>query len=263
VRDTEFVWPGPNKLQPEYAEEAMNMRGRPPKPIGLRNTARSRLGVAMRELREAAEITLTAMAHDLGYSLAHLSRIEHGLDAASLAVVKAYDERLGCDGLLMSIYATVLDEREEFRLQRTDRPRPEKSGVSVRLDIAEAIQRRDGRRDSSKFEGEGGVADGALVAQGQPFIKSWKIRNAGELPWINRYLARIGALDGPGLVSSPRRFPIETTSPGDSVEVTALLKAPKLPGTCIANFKMVYADGLLCFPDKYTTGLAVEIVVLP
>ncbi|HTB48562.1 MAG TPA: hypothetical protein VK712_00585 [Verrucomicrobiae bacterium] len=44
-------------------------------------------------------------------------------------------------------------------------------------------------------------------------------------------------------------------------EITALLKAPTYDCSSIAYFKMVDADGRLCFPDNYQLGLDVLVRV--
>ena len=70
-----------------------------------------------------------------------------------------------------------------------------------------------------------------------------------------------GPLTGPGLITSLRFVEILATEPGAVVEITALLKAPTYDCTSIAYWKMVDADGRLCWPDSYQLGLDVVVRV--
>ena len=54
---------------------------------------------------------------------------------------------------------------------------------------------------------------------------------------------------------------IADTEPGELAEIAAPLKAPTYDCSSIAYFKMVDADGALCFPDSYQLGLDVLVRV--
>jgi hypothetical protein len=96
---------------------------------------------------------------------------------------------------------------------------------------------------------------------GQVFEQTWRVRNSGKVAWKGRKLERQGPLTGPGLISSLRFVDIADTKPGADVAVTALLKAPTYDCSSIAYFKMVDAEGRLCFPDSYQLGLDVLVRV--
>jgi hypothetical protein len=66
---------------------------------------------------------------------------------------------------------------------------------------------------------------------------------------------------GPGLITSPRYVDISHTQPDKVAQITAPLKAPTYDCSSIAYFKMVDADGALCFPDSYQLGLDVLVRV--
>ncbi len=53
------------------------------------------------------------------------------------------------------------------------------------------------------------------------------------------------------------------TQPGSLVEISAPLKAPTYKATSIAYFKMVDAEGRLCFPGAYQVGLEVVVLTRP
>lgn len=73
-----------------------------------------------------------------------------------------------------------------------------------------------------------------------------------------------GPLIGPGLITSSERYiPVPDTEPGEIAEIAeieAILKTPGYDCASIAYFKMVDADGFLCFPDEHQLGLDVLIL---
>lgn len=94
------------------------------------------------------------------------------------------------------------------------------------------------------------------------FVKTWWIENTGTVPWVGRRLERQGPLTGPGLITSPtRHVDVPDTGAGETAEVQAVLRAPGYDCTSIAYYKMVDAEGNLCFPDTYQLGLDVLVRV--
>jgi hypothetical protein len=116
--------------------------------------------------------------------------------------------------------------------------------------------------DASRFVRDVEGADGMVLAPNQRFTKVWEIQNVGSLVWEGRYLQRLGAPEGPGLIRSAARVPLPTTRPGETVQVRVEMEAPSTEGTTIARFKMVDKDGSLCFPDRYPEGLFVTVNVV-
>ena len=105
------------------------------------------------------------------------------------------------------------------------------------------------------------IPHGSLMSPGQRFTKTWRIRNSGTVPWRGRRLERQGPLNGPGLIRSERYVEIPDTKPGEIAKIDAPLQAPGYDCTSIAYFKMVDAEGSLCFPDNYQLGLDVLVMV--
>ena len=96
---------------------------------------------------------------------------------------------------------------------------------------------------------------------GEVFVKTWRVRNSGTVTWEGRQLERQGPTTGPGLITSLRHVDIPDTKPGEVAEITTGLKAPTYDCSSIAYFKMVDAEGNLCFPDDYQLGLDVLVRV--
>jgi hypothetical protein len=96
---------------------------------------------------------------------------------------------------------------------------------------------------------------------GEIFEQTWRVRNSGIAPWIGRRLERQGPNTGPGLITSHAFIAIPDTRPGSKATIHAPLKAPTYDCASIAYFKMVDNRGDFCFPDNYTLGLDVLVLV--
>lgn len=234
--------------------EAKRGRGRPPKPITPTKSARSRLGRALRQLRENEEISLAEFASLSTYSEGHLSRVEHGETAPSRELVEAYENRLRSDGLLMSLYEMLLVEQRQARLAQRGGSSSTRSEEPIR-----PAETRPG--DRSEFVADLTLPDGSAVAADEPLEKCWRLRNAGTVVWRDRRLERIGPCSGPATISSHHDVPIANTQPGETVDVVVQLVAPSLPGTAIAYWQMVDSEGRPCFPDRYAEGIYALLVV--
>jgi hypothetical protein len=199
----------------------------------------------MRRLREVASWSVTQTAREFGCSPSHISRVElHGA-RPSRELVHFYEETFEGDGMLLSLFAVVEHAAEQNR-RRFGGHRPR---------LVRAVP-----GDATAFVDDT-IPHGTLMEPGLLFVKSWRIRNVGAVPWRGRRLERQGPLSGPGLITSQRHVPIEDTEPGQIAEIDALLKAPGYDCTSIAYFKMVDREGFLCFPDEHQLGLDVLVRV--
>lgn len=199
----------------------------------------------MQKLRLANNVTGRQIAQEFGCSPAHISRIEQGSTKPSRELVQFYDDRLDGEGMLLSLYEAAVHAPEQER-RRAGGKRPK---------LQRALP-----GDASAFVGDT-IPHGTLMTPSQVFEKVWTIRNSGTVPWSGRRLERQGPLTGPGLITSERYAAVPTAKPGETVQITAQLKAPSYDCTSIAYWKMVDADGALCFPDAYQLGLDVLVRV--
>ncbi len=184
------------------------------------------------------------VAEAFGCSPSHISRVEQG-SKPSRELVQFYEDTFEAEGLLLSLFE-VAEHAPEQERRRAGGRRPK---------LRRAIP-----GDASTFLGDT-IPHGSLMEPGQVFEKVWRVRNSGTVIWEGRKLERQGPLTGPGLITSERLVPIPDAEPGETVEITAQLKAPGYDCTSIAYFKMVDADGALCFPDAYQLGLDVLVRV--
>lgn len=185
------------------------------------------------------------VAEAFGCSPSHISRVEQGSAKPTRALVQFYEDTFQADGLLLSLFEVAEHASEQERRREGGR-RPK---------LYRAIE-----GDASTFVGDT-IPHGTLMEPGQVFEQTWQIRNSGTVPWTGRRLERQGPLTGPGLISSLRFVPVPDTKPGETAAITAPLKAPTYDCSSIAYFKMVDADGRLCFPDNYQLGLDVLVRV--
>lgn len=220
-------------------------RGRPEQPpVLVARQPATVLGWTMRKLREVAGWTVTRAAKEYGCSPSHLSRVERG-SKPSRELVQFYEEQFNGDGMLLSLL-DVAEYNAEQNRRRFGGRRPR---------MVRALE-----GDATAFVDDT-VPHGTVLGPGELFVKTWRIRNVGRIPWTGRRLERQGPLTGPGLITSFRYVDIPDTQPGEAVEIDALLKAPGYDCTSIAYFKMVDSEGFLCFPDEHQLGLDVLIRV--
>jgi hypothetical protein len=115
--------------------------------------------------------------------------------------------------------------------------------------------------DDSDFVGDVTFPDGSPVHVNERFTKIWEIRNAGSVPWQDRYLVRQTPQDQ-DLCSSPQRVPVPLTQPHHNVQISVPLTAPSLPGSCRIDWKMTDANGTKFFPNE-SKGLYMTVNVIP
>jgi transcriptional regulator with XRE-family HTH domain len=202
------------------------------------------LGWSMQKLRLVNGWTGKQVGEAFGCSPSHISRVEGGA-MPSRELVQFYEDTFQGDGLLLSMYEVAVHAPEQDRRRA--------GGRHPRL-------HRAAPGDASTFVGDT-IPHGTLMAPGHGFEKVWRIKNSGIVPWRGRRLERQGPLTGPGLITSLRHADIPDTAPGEIAEIKALLKAPTYDCTSVAYFKMVDAEGRLCFPDNYQLGLDVLVRV--
>lgn len=213
-------------------------------PVGDRPD--QHVGAMLHGLRQQAGVTQAAIAADLEIDQGYISRIERGKQPAPERVIRYYGQRFGAADLL----ASLVDIAREADRQRRKR--------SPLLIARQARYPLDG--DQSAFVSET-PPDGSTVPCGATFTKTWTIRNSGSVPWQERRLRRVGPTTGPWTLTSARFTPIPDTEPGKTVSISVQLKAPQMETAAVAQWKMVDKDELLYFPDRYSVGLALYVLV--
>jgi transcriptional regulator with XRE-family HTH domain len=203
------------------------------------------LGWSMQKLRIVNGWTGKQVAEAFGCSPSHISRVEAGSSKPSRELVQFYEQTFEADGLLLSLFEVAEHAGEQER-RRAGGRRPR---------LYRAVP-----GDASTFLGDT-IPHGTRMEPGQVFEQTWRVRNSGSVLWEGRRLERQGPLTGPGLISSLRFVDVPDTKPGQVAKITAPLKAPTYDCSSIAYFKMVDADGKLCYPDHFQLGLDVLVRV--
>ena len=207
---------------------------------------RQLLAGAMRDARLGKGLTLADLAARIGVSKGFLSEAERGLKPPSPRIAGAYDHLLECDGVLIGLHE---DYQAAVSLE---------SSLHLRQEPAEVSRQVPG--DAVEFLSES--PDGIELTEGEPHVKTWTVRNAGSVLWEGRRLRRTGRLRGREIPASEESVPIARTAPGETVTFEVTLHCAREAGTRILRFKMVDADGQLCFPDD-EYGVTVEVTSVP
>jgi Tol biopolymer transport system component len=109
-------------------------------------------------------------------------------------------------------------------------------------------------RNDSAFVLDVSIPDGAHIAPGASFTKTWRIRNSGTCTWDASYWLNFTSgerMDGPQSMALG-----ETVPPGGEVDLSIDLIAPQADGTYQGQWQLVAPDGIPFGAKPY-----VEIVV--
>ncbi|MFB9469225.1 NBR1-Ig-like domain-containing protein [Nonomuraea salmonea] len=101
------------------------------------------------------------------------------------------------------------------------------------------------------------ITDGTEIRASQVFTKTWDLRNAGTVPWKDRYLVREGP--GGGCTTEPK-VRVPDADPGETVTITVQVTAPSNPTVCHVSWKMADAQGHHYFPQL--TGIWFDVIVV-
>ena len=116
--------------------------------------------------------------------------------------------------------------------------------------------------DESTFVEDVTIPDGSIMKPGEPFTKTWRLRNTGTVSWRGRFLSRVGVGDGVSMPKSPPKVEISDTGPGETVDISVKMVAPTSQGQTKVTFKMTDEFGQLYFPSpEYSYGIYCEIIV--
>lgn len=102
--------------------------------------------------------------------------------------------------------------------------------------------------DHGRFITDVTYPDCSHVRRGATFLKVWRFKNAGTVPWRGYSLHRV---DTPGRGATCQTItdvPMGTTQPGGMVDVRTEVTAPRTAGFCYARFRIVDANGDDAFP---------------
>jgi hypothetical protein len=85
------------------------------------------------------------------------------------------------------------------------------------------------------------IPDNTVLAPGQEFVKTWRLRNDGDCAWTTGYALEFVEGDAMGFTGSQLlTTPVE---PGQEAEITVTLTAPNTPGTYRSDWQLSNEQG--------------------
>ena len=113
--------------------------------------------------------------------------------------------------------------------------------------------------DNTLFIADVTIPDGTSIPTNTTYVKTWRVKNTGNVIWKDRYLKRM--TPSSGLVcSSPAMVPIPETAPGETIDISVTFKTPHLPGSCRTDWKTSDYRGNLFFPEMHGLFSIVTVV---
>jgi hypothetical protein len=107
--------------------------------------------------------------------------------------------------------------------------------------------------DNSAFINDASVPDGTVMAAGQEFIKTWKVKNTGTCSWTTGY--RIIYSYGEKMGGLPTALTVEI-APEAETEIAVKLKAPLKSGTYSGYWRLANNNGY-AFGEIFTVIITV------
>lgn len=104
------------------------------------------------------------------------------------------------------------------------------------------------------------IIDGTSMTPGQEFVKTWKIRNTGICTWGDGYQLIFSYSNPPNEDMDGQPIPLAAlVPPGEEVDVSVNLKAPKTLGEYTGYWQMVNSKGIPFGKKEFI--VSVKIVV--
>lgn len=209
-----------------------------------------------------------------GVSKSQFYRIIRGKEAPSPETKQRISQSLGIDNQAFDL----LHERSKSQQQKNDLPENKNLKLLLILPaclilagfIAYAVNNSqkttqiaeniivEGADDRTKFIKDVTIPDGTTIPVNTEFVKTWRVKNIGNVTWKDRYLMRTTPAS-PLLCSSPSMVPIPETAPGETVDISVTFVTPHLPGTCRTDWKTADERGNFYYPEMH--GLFSIVVV--
>lgn len=128
--------------------------------------------------------------------------------------------------------------------------------------------------DGTSFIGDLTYPDNSIVQMGERFTKIWRSRNTGDVPWEGRFMKcldegvqLVSAFEdhhlkdsNRGLIPHSRLIEVPTVAVGEYVDIQIDFMAPNYPCKAISYWKMVDAEGNVCFPESEGLSCLVQVI---
>lgn len=166
------------------------------------------------------------------------------------------------ESLLDALYNALMSW-EDFRSyaleSRKNQPPTQPVFEEATPDLKNPGSGKSHKVDRTQFISET-VPDGSVFAENSEFTKTWLLRNAGNVPWVNRSVRRLTPLS-PNYPHSAMVIPIPDTMPDKVAIISVRIIAPSIPGFSEVRFKMIDENGDFCWPNRFGSSLLLAIEV--
>ncbi len=130
----------------------------------------------------------------------------------------------------------------------TETPVPQLTSVESNSQLSNsAAEQTEACTNAAEFVKDITVPDYTAMKAGQRFVKTWQFRNVGTCTWTPEYQVIFLWGDQMG---APEQFPLgQTVAPGELVNISLNLVAPKEPNSYQGNWMFLDAQG-----NRFGTG---------
>ncbi len=97
-----------------------------------------------------------------------------------------------------------------------------------------------GCEDKAAFYADVTIPDNTSFRQGDTFVKTWQIKNAGTCGWGPTYSLVFAAGD---ILNGPKSVPLPNANPGDLFNISVNMTAPANGGTYVSDWQFQRPDG--------------------
>jgi len=94
----------------------------------------------------------------------------------------------------------------------------------------------------ARFVKDKNTIDGTRILPGSPFVKTWRFRNEGQLPWPEGCRLTFISTQGDRM-GAPDYVDVKSIVPGEEIDVSVNLVAPTKPGRYVGYWRMADANG--------------------
>lgn len=104
-----------------------------------------------------------------------------------------------------------------------------------------------GCTNKASFVADVTIPDNAVINAGETFTKTWRVSNTGTCIWASDYTLSYYSENAMG---APASVPLDLTNPGETLDISLQLTAPRSPGTYRGNFVIKNPEGLIMQVDE-------------
>jgi hypothetical protein len=115
--------------------------------------------------------------------------------------------------------------------------------------------------DLAGFMADVSIADGTNIPVGTQFVKTWRLRNSGSCTWSADYAV---VFDSGSSLDAPASQKIgASVTPGQTIDISVIMRAPAQTGSYRGYWKMRNASGVLFGIGSTGDGFYVDIKAVP